>query len=83
MERTRSALIREISTGAKEMGLMGVMLHKMKESIQDNRYNQFISVGKAPMRHRGRSSSPNINTRIQKGETMDETYQNVMNLKDE
>ena len=56
LERTRSALIREINTGAREMRLMGVRLHEMTEPIQDNRCDQCITDGKVPMRHRGRSS---------------------------
>ena len=31
LERTRSALIREISTGAREMRLMGFRLHEMMD----------------------------------------------------
>ena len=83
LERTRSALIREISMGAWEMRLMGVRLYKMTEPIQDDCCDQRISDGKVPMRHRGRSSSPKMKTRIQDGKTLDETDKKVMNLKDE
>ena len=55
----------------------------MMEVIRDDRCDQCISDGKVPMRHRGRSSSPKMKTRIQRDKTLDETYKNLMNLKDE
>ena len=35
------------------------------------------------MRRRSRSASPKKETRIRKGETLEETYQNVLNLREE
>ena len=34
LERTKSALIREISMGAREMWLMGIRLHEITEPLQ-------------------------------------------------
>ena len=62
---------------------MGVRLHEITEPIQDNRCDQCITDGIVPMRYRARSSSPKMKTRIQEGKTLDKTYKNVMNLKDE
>ena len=65
------------------MRLMGIRLHEITEPIKDDRCDQCISEGRGPMNQRSRSASPRMETTIREGENLEETYQNVLILREE
>ena len=48
-----------------------------------NHCNQCILEGRGPMKQRSRSASPRMETTIREGENLEETYQNVLSLREE
>ena len=67
LEKTKSALMREINTGANEIRLIAMRLQEITGTLTEEQCNWCISEVKGFMRQWSRLGSPKMETRIREG----------------